>query len=321
MDRRVFLGNLAAIGAIGISAEASAAEKVGEAVEALSCRKKSPAQPDFDENLVCIISDLHLHPDWHQEKHLSGIVEKILALRPRPRNILCLGDIAYLTGKPEEYAAAKRYLDKLEEAGMHLTLTMGNHDRRAAFAEAFPAQAAESQLPDRFAYRVETPRADFILLDSLQEGTDTKTWINPGALDDRQVQWLEAQLAQDAGGKPVFVMAHHPIEDLKVIREMLIQSPLCKGFIYGHKHIWDAGWIRLNFMKRDILRTLCVPSTGHWGDIGFVTLSLEADRAVARLYEEEFFFPGPLGEGEEKPALWTELEREHKDAVCIFPFS
>ena len=321
MDRRDFLGSMAALGALGVSLEASGAERIGKAVSAATCRKKKAKGPiGFDENLVCIISDLHVHPDWHQENSLSGIVDQILALNPRPRYVLCLGDIAYLTGKPEEYAAAKKYLDKLEEAGMILTLTMGNHDRREAFADAFPVHAAASQLPDRYVYTVETPRADFILLDSLQQGSDTKTWINPGALDDRQVQWLESQLSSRTDDKPLFVMAHHPIEDLSVIRNQLIQCPSCKGFIYGHKHIWDAGWIRLNFMQRDILRTLCVPSTGHWGDIGFVTLSLEKDRAVAKLYEQEFFFPGPLGEGEEKPALWTEIEREHKDAVCEFPY-
>ena len=320
MDRRVFLGNLAALGALGISIEASGAEKVSEVVETISCRKKKSHAPlGFDDNLVCIISDLHVHPDWHQERYLSRIVDQILAFNPRPRHVLCLGDIAYLTGKPEEYAAAKRYLDKLEAAGIQLTLTMGNHDRRAAFAEAFPTHAAASQLPDRYVYRVETPLADFILLDSLQEGTDTKTWINEGELDDRQVQWLEGQLA-GMDGKPVFVMAHHPLEELKPIRKMLIKSPSCKGFIYGHKHIWDTGWARFNYMDRDILRTLCVPSTGHWGDIGFVTLVLEKDRAVCKLYEQEFFFPGPLKEGEEKPAIWTEIERDHKDAVCVFPY-
>ena len=321
MDRRVFLESLAALGALGISLEASAAEKAGKVLNDFSFRKKKAAKPfGFDENLVCIISDLHVHPDWNQERCLARTVDRILDLNPRPRNVLCLGDIAYLTGKPEEYAAAKRYLDRLEEAGIRLTMTMGNHDRRAEFAEAFPELAAKSGLPDRFVYRVETPLADFLLLDSLQEGDDTTTWITEGALDERQVRWLEEQLSAGTPGKPVFVMAHHPIEELKVIRNLLVQSPSCKGFIYGHLHLWRTGWIRINYRDRTILRSLCVPSTGHWGDIGFVTLSLEKDRAVAHNYEEEFFFPGPLKEGEEKPAIWTEIEREHKDALCIFPY-
>jgi len=322
MNRRDFLGNLAAIGAMGVSIEAAGVEKVGKAVNALSRPgKKSRGPLRFDDNLVCIISDLHVRPSRHQERCLAEITEQILALNPRPRKLLCLGDIAYLTGKPEEYEVAKQYLDKLEAAGMQLTLTMGNHDRRSTFADFFPAHAAASALPDRYVYTVETEYADFILLDSLQQGDDTKTWITPGALDEGQVKWLEAQIESRRDGKPFFVMAHHPIEELKVIRKQLLLCPSCKGFIYGHKHIWDTGWIRINYKERNLLRTLCVPSTGHWGDIGFVTLALEKDRAVASLHEQEFFFPKPLKEGEDKPDMWTEIEREHRDAICVFPYS
>ena len=321
MDRRHFLGDLAALGALGISMEAAGAERFARAAKAVSCRKKKAAGPvRFDENGVVIISDVHLHPDWHQEKLFAGMVGQILALNPRPRYVLCLGDIAHLTGKPEEYTAAKRYLDQLEAAGMKLTLTMGNHDRRAEFAEVFPDKAAASQLPDRYVYTVETPLADFVLLDSLQESPDPTTWITPGALDERQLKWLEAQLSAHADGKPVFVMAHHALDDLGCLREPMFRNRSCQGFIYGHKHTWDAGWIRANYHDRDLIRTLGVPSTGHWGDIGFVTLSLESGRAVATNHEQEFFFPGPLQEGEEKPAFWTEIERENKDAVCVFPY-
>lgn len=317
MDRRYFLEKLAALGALGVSLDALGAE----ALSAVPCgRKKARGPIRFDENLVCIISDIHLHPDWHQEKFFSGIVDQILNLNPRPGYVLCLGDIAYLTGKPEEYAAAKRYLDKLEEAGIQLTLTMGNHDRRAEFAEVFPAHAAASQLPDRYVYSVETPLADFILLDTLQEGEDKTTWINPGAIDDRQLKWLEGQLASRTDGKPVFVMAHHAIDELAPIREPMFRNHCCKGFIYGHKHVWNSGWIHANFRDRDVLRTLCVPSTGHWGDIGYVTMSLESGRAIAANHEQEFFFPGPCREGEEKPAFWSEIERENTGAICIFPF-
>ena len=135
MDRRVFLGKMAALGALGISLEASGAERTASAF--LNRKRRTLKTPAFDDNLVCILSDLHMHPDWHQEKYL---------------------------------------------AGMKLTLTMGNHDRRAPFAESFPIHAA------------------------------------------------------------------------------------------------------------------------------------------ATLYEQAFFFPGPLQEGEEKPALWAEMEREHKGALCVFPY-
>ena len=323
MDRRKFLESVAVLGALGVAEEVSGAERAGRRVEAavrqvLKKKKaKEPAGPD--ENLVCIISDLHVRIGRYQEAQLVRTVDDILALNPLPKYVLCLGDIAFLTGKVEEYAAAKVQLDRLAAAGMQVTLTMGNHDRRANFAEVFPEAAAQSLLQDRFVYKVETPRADFILLDSLQEGNDTKTWITPGALNEEQVQWLTAELSGRTGSKPLFVMAHHPLEEIK-IEKLLMGCPSCIGFIYGHKHNWDPGWKHLNFKDRTMMRILCVPSTGHWGDIGFTLLHLEEDRAVATLYEREFFFPKPAPEGEPKPAVWTEIENENRDACCIFPY-
>ena len=309
---------MAVLGAGSLALSASGAERMERFV--LASQRKKTGQGGLDENLVCIISDLHVRPGGYQEKYFESAISDILALKPLPKYVLCLGDIAYLTGKPEEYAAAKAQLDRLTAAGMELTLGMGNHDRRANFAEAFPEYAAASEVPDRLVFTVETPRADFILLDSLQEGNDTKKWITPGALNDEQVQWLTEKLSARSGDKPVFVMAHHPLEEVK-IGKLLMGFPSCRGYIYGHKHVWNPGWVHLNYRDRTMLRTLCVPSTGHWGDIGFVTLRLEKDRAVATLHEREFFFPYPVKEGEERPPVWDEIERDHRGATCEFPFA
>lgn len=323
MDRRKFLEGMAVLGALGITHKASGAEHAERMIEAAARKvlkkgkSKGPAVPD--ENIVCIISDLHVRPGKYQEAHLIKTIDEILALNPLPKYVLCLGDIAYLTGKVEEYAAAKVQLDRLAAAGMEVTLAMGNHDRRANFAEVFPDHAAASLRPDRYVYKVETPRADFILMDSLQEGSDTKKWITPGAFDDAQVQWLKTELEARSGDKPVFVMAHHPLGEVK-IGKILLACPSCCGYIYGHNHIWDSGWTHVNYKDRTMMRTLCVPSTGHWGDIGFVTLRLEEDKAVASLHEQEFYFPTPVKEGEDKPELWTEIEREHRGACCEFPY-
>lgn len=315
MDRRKFLGSLALLGVQGVMLDAAGAIPFPPpGTEAPRRRKKD----GFDENLVVIISDLHTNPEGYQPARLERTVRDILALRPRPRNVIALGDLAYLTGKPEEYARLKEILSAFDGSGIRLTMAMGNHDRRANFAAAFPELASASRMEDRFVYVVETPNADIILLDSLQESPDPTTWITPGALPDNEKEWLASTLATYTD-KPVFVTAHHPLNEIK-INNILLDSPTCCGFIHGHDHVWRDGWVKKNYSERNMLRTLCLPSTGHWGDIGYTLLRLGEDHAEASLVEYEFFFPTPLAEGETKPAQWSMIESERAGAKVRFAY-
>ena len=316
MDRRKFLGSLALLGLQGVVLDAAGPSALKGLNTELSRKRKRKV--GFDENLVVIISDLHVNPDGYQPARLERTIADILALRPRPRNVIALGDLAYLTGKPTEYARLKEILAPLEGSGIRLTMAMGNHDRRANFAEAFPEYAAASRMKDRFVFVVETPRADIILLDSLQESEDPTTWITPGALPDNEKEWLKETLATYTD-KPVLVTSHHPINEVG-INDILLASPTCCGYIHGHNHVWKDGWVKKNYSARDLIRTLCVPSTGHWGDIGYTMLHLEEDHAEASLCEYEFFFPVPLKEGEAKPAQWTMIEEERKNASVCFAY-
>lgn len=319
MDRRTFLSSLALLGVQGCLLDASGTLRRAALPGAAAIgRRRRRTGSAFDDNLVCIISDLHTNPGGYQPGRLERTVTDILRLNPLPRNVFALGDLAYLTGKQEEYVRMKEILAPIETAGIRLTLAMGNHDRRAPFAEVFPTHAAASELPDRYVYVVETPRADFIVLDSLQEGPDLDKWITPGALDEGQLAWLKGRL--DAyKEKPVFVMSHHPLDEIG-IKELLLDCPSCCGYIHGHNHLWRPGWIRKNYHERTLVRTLCVPSTGHWGDIGYILLDLGETEAVARLRQFEFFFPTPLAEGEAKPAQWTMIEEDHRGATCHFAY-
>jgi hypothetical protein len=72
--------------------------------------EKSPRRKKtgrFDDNLVCIISDLHCNPDNYQEAKLRRTITEILAMNPLPRNVIALGDLAYLQGKVPEYLRLK----------------------------------------------------------------------------------------------------------------------------------------------------------------------------------------------------------------------
>jgi hypothetical protein len=194
---------------------------------------------------------------------------------------------------------------------------MGNHDNRKNFADAFPEYAAKSVFKDRFTYIVQTTYADIIVLDSLQQSKDPSTWITPGALNDEQKEWLASTLAGYT--KPVFVSAHHPINEV-AIDDILHKSPTCCGYIYGHDHRWRLDWIHDGYSKRRLIRTLCMPSTGHWGDIGFVEMHLGKDNAVCKLHEKEFFFPEPASSPSDAPEQWALMAADIKDAVCTFDY-
>lgn len=316
MNRRSFLEKIAATGCAGIilSLENSAAAKAGEAI----LRRKTSIRKGggkFDENLVVFISDLHCNPKGYQPEKLRKVISDILAMNPLPANVIALGDLAYLTGQISEYTALKPILQPLEDAGINLTLAMGNHDRREEFATVFPEKAKKAVRPDRMTFIVKTPKADFIVLDSLQQGDDKSTWITPGTMDAPQKEWLEKTLNKYK--KPVFVCAHHPLNETEV-GEILINAPACAGYIYGHHHRWGANWVKKSYSDRRILRLLCLPSTGHWGDIGYTEFRLEDTKAIATLRESEFFFPEPAKEGEAIPETWKAIMEDNKDQSCRF---
>ena len=272
----------------------------------------------FDDNLVVFISDLHTKPDSFQPEKLRKVISDILAMDPLPRNVIALGDLAYLTGQASEYAFLKPLLEPIEDAGITLTLAMGNHDRRKEFGEAFPSHAAKSIFKDRYVYIVNTPYADFIILDSLQEGENRNGWITEGELNDEQRNWLEQTL--DAYTKPVFVCAHHGLNET-LVGDMIASSPTCRGYIYGHYHRWRKDWIESWSREIHIVRTLGLPSTGHWGDIGYVCVQIDPEKAVATLHEDEFFFPVPAENPDDAPASWKVFPEELDGNTCTFMLS
>ncbi len=100
-------------------------------------------------------------------------------------------------GEPAAYAELARMLAALP-CPVHLML--GNHDDRAAFADAFPAV-----VPDAGGFRQEaiaTPAGRCILLDTLTPGAAG------GTLCAARLGWLADRLAEDAG--PVLLFLHHP---------------------------------------------------------------------------------------------------------------
>ncbi len=313
MNRRNFLGSLAAVG-LQSSAMALNNSPLNNLV---SPRRQKKSSMRTDANRVVILSDMHIKPTGYEAGKLQRVVAEILQMHPLPSNVISLGDLSNLYGHVEDYEYAKPLLQPLEDAGIRLTLGMGNHDRRENFARVFPEQVASTHVPGRMVYIVETPRMDFIVLDSLDQSEDTTKWITPGMLDENQRNWLASTLKSYT--RPVIVCAHHPIHEIRVA-DLISRCPACCGFIHGHEHRWHSGWVNINYGTQDILRTLCVPSTGYWGDIGYTTLSLEEHSVVASLTMLEYFFYTPLKDGEEKPLHWTLIEQDNQGARCQFSY-
>ncbi|MFO7936499.1 MAG: metallophosphoesterase [Kiritimatiellia bacterium] len=267
---------------------------------------------EFDDNLVALLADTHIPGSVSPEYQRDGLIKTvadILLLRPLPRNVLILGDFAYLFGKKEDYAAAAEIIAPLSGAGIRVTIAMGNHDRRAPFLERFPEYAQRTQVPGRIVSTVQTPHADFILLDSLDDGKVA------GRLDDAQKEWLDETLKNYQ--KPVFVTAHHPFRELG-ISKTLTAYPATAGYLNGHNHVWRRAWIKRNWQEHYILRTLELPSTGHWGDIGYALMRIRPGRAVAELRQRDFFYPKPAKSAAEAPPEWAAIVEENKGQTCTF---
>lgn len=313
MNRRNFLGGLAILGCQGMLQD-----PLHAAVPTPKKRTKVMPASEWDDNLVVIISDLHTHPAGYQPDKLRRVVDDIINMAPKPRNVLALGDLAYLQGKRPEYELLREIVAPLAQAGISLTMAMGNHDRRDHFCEYFPLLAQQTLVPGKLVFRVETPRAVFILLDSSQKGKGGEDdFIVAGMVDEAQKEWLKNQLASET--KPAFVMAHHPISETK-LQKILLESPTCSGYIYGHDHRWRKDWVHLNYSDRLLMRTLCSPSTGHWGDIGYTCLRLDEKVATAELHQYEFYFPSPVRDGQPIPEEWQLINEEHSGAQCRFVY-
>ena len=107
-----------------------------------------------DESLSVFISDLHVGGAnkslAYTGPRLEKVIDAILAMCPRPKRVVCFGDIAMSYGLTVDYAASKPILQRIVDAGIDLHLTMGNHDRRSGFLKYWPEYGKNALVPGRF---------------------------------------------------------------------------------------------------------------------------------------------------------------------------
>lgn len=288
-----------------------------------------------DESLIAVLSDCHVG-NWkstdYQAINFAACIAKIMKLNPLPAKMFILGDLAYLWGRKEDYELARKLLKPVYDAGIEVTIGMGNHDRRENFLEYWPEYAGRSPVAGKIVSKIRGRYFDYIMLDTLDQPEATDKWITPGVLDDIQREWLRAECA--AAARPLIVMAHHPPTELgdpgkgrslasaRKFGEIIMgpaQAPTrCCGYLYGHEHFWSAAGLLQRWTSGRVGMTACLPSTGHWGDIGYALLREQPDRAVLSLVQYDYFSPSPLPAGAKPNPAWQAIVKDHEGARCTF---
>ena len=207
------------------------------------------AQKKTNADFWALFSDTHIAADqarWahgcNMTDHLTAVTRDLIGLDEIPAGVFVIGDCAYDEGMIADYGTFADLIAPLREDGMPVHLTLGNHDNRERFWDALTAEkSAPRPLADRQASLMETPRANWFLLDSLE-----KTHLTPGLLGPEQLNWLADSLDTDPG-KPAIIMVHHDpgllgkiggLRDTEALFKILRPRKQVKIVIYGHTHDW-----------------------------------------------------------------------------------
>lgn len=290
-----------------------------------------------DDHLSVFLSDIHVSGEnvkgtvWgdqptYQNPLFEKVVDEILAMRPRPKRVVCFGDVALWFGYAKDYEASLPGFKRLTDAGIKLYITMGNHDRRDIFLKYHPQYAKSSPVPGRIVSIVNLGTCDLILLDSLNQTGKKEGDSNPvaGTIDAAQWDWLKAEAKRRT--RPFLCGAHHPPQEMTReidgkkanVLSILRDAPMFRGWIHGHDHTWSKDFLMKDWGSRTLFRKAVLPSTGWWGDIGYAVMRTFADRAELSLVQNDFFFPNPLKADEKRPQQWDEIIVENRGARCTF---
>lgn len=199
-----------------------------------------------DPHLWAMLADPHIAADpektgrfgLNMTEHLKLVSQEILSLETSPAGLIVHGDCAFSTGKAGDYTQFLKLLQPLRERELPIHLALGNHDHLEHFLAA-TQPAAPSPVHEKFVSTIQTERANFFILDSLN-GNPPATPANPGLLGEAQRLWLAKQL-DDHKEKPAVVIVHHTpgsITDGKDLIALMDQRKQVKAMFYGHRHCW-----------------------------------------------------------------------------------
>lgn len=223
------------------------------------------------------------------EAHLGLALERLGRLNPAPQVLVFTGDLAD-KAEPAAYARLRELVEPAAAAlGAQVVWVMGNHDERAAYADALFGAASDE--PQDRVYDVDGLRV--IALDtSVPE-------YHHGELSEDQLAWLAAELATPAPHGTLLAM-HHPPIPVPMMRpaeiiELLDQHRLAdvvagtdvRGILGGHFHF--TSWSTFAGIPVSVASATCYTSdpaplerfiSGVDGHQAFTMLHVYEDRIV-----------------------------------------
>lgn len=251
--------------------------------------------PQADPNLWVLMADIHIPADREKvndgikpAKNLELAVKQILALDPRPAGVVVAGDIAINHGEAGDYATLGELIKPLRTAGIPMHFALGNHDNRKRFLNAFPEEkkqaAVDPESLGKFVSLVETPHADWLLLDSLSRSDGV-----PGRMGEAELKWL-AEMLDKRSERPMLLVAHHNLDrklkeqgliDTAAMLDIVLPRKQTKAYFYGHTHCWSV-------KREGDLRLVNIPGNVWLFDKsqprGFVTIQLRPEGANLKLH-------------------------------------
>jgi len=233
---------------------------------------KSPVDP----NRFAILSDTHVDGKSatimrhvNMAENLRKTIADVITMEAAPAGAILCGDLALNHGTQSAYKLFGSLLRPLGGAKLPTHLLVGNHDKREdLWAVLTKCKQAEPLVEGKLVSIVESPRANWFLLDSLE-----KTAATPGRLGEKQMQWL-AKALDERKDKPAIVMAHHDVnmrppakpggrgrtgsglKDAKEFLDLIGSRRHVKAYIHGHLHAWHRS-------TRDGLHIVGLPATAY----------------------------------------------------------
>lgn len=225
----------------------------------------------------------------------------------KPAGLILNGDCVHVGGR-DEYAQLAAKFELFADTPIHVT--MGNHDQRDDFSQAFREHAGGERalLENRHVSIVKSRHANFVLLDSLTMDKPRNPVKGPGILGKEQLGWLESVLDSEAD-KPAIVVMHHNIdpsaeyekqsgrkelvlqsagpvqkitglEDTDRLLDLLQGKSQVKAVVTGHRHQYRIfKWRKLHFIH--------LPAVGYTFDArepaGWSLLKLREGGAAVEL--------------------------------------